>query len=128
MGLPIDPEVAAVGAVLLGICIYFLKKTDKKVEQNAEKLDEFRVEIKTQISTMRDDLKEDMIEIFNATCHERQGSCSKLQDTKLAALEAREHTICAKIARLESERKEDWGEQRRWNQRWEDKLTGGHNK
>ncbi len=137
MALPIDPATAAVGGTLLGLIAYFLRKTDKKVDANAEKLElfradivEFKGDIKTQISTMRDDLKEDMIEIFNDTCHERQGSCSRLQDTKMAALEAREHTICAKIAKLESDRREDWGEQRRWNQRWEDKLSpaGGHKK
>lgn len=126
----LDPAVLGIGSILVGLVVYFLKKTDRKIDETSEKLDElnkdiikFRAEVTTHISTVREDIKEDMIEVFNAACHERQSACSKLQDAKLTAIESREHTICAKIARLEAERKDDWGEQRKWNQRWEDKIV-----
>lgn len=130
LGFSIDIPTTAIGGALLGLCIYFFKKADKKVDENAAQILELRsdfAELKTdtkvQIASLRDDLKEDMIEIFNGACHERQVACKELQEIKVKGIESREVNICNKIRRLEEQRSEDWSEQKRWNTRIEDRLN-----
>lgn len=137
MSIAFDTSTLVAGSgVLVLIVGYFLRKVDVKVDRTSAAVSAlgadiqvFKVEVKNQISEVREDIKEDMVTVFNTTCHERQGACSILQETKMKAAEARASHICAKIARLEAERKDDWRLQRGWNERVEDKLNkkeGGH--
>lgn len=124
---------AAVGGIvvlLIAIVVYFLKKVDNKIDNHASLINTMQAELKIQLATMRADLKEDIVEAFNDTCTERQGSCARLQQAKLDTIQATHTAICAKLARLDQERREAWSEQRRWNDKVEttiyaDRRNGG---
>ena len=87
---------------------YFLKKTDKKIDDLADKMERFEDRI---------------IEKFCQICEERQGSCSALRDERLNAVKLTQGAFCSKLERLEEQRREDWREQKQWNARIEDRIT-----
>lgn len=120
----VDASIVLAGSgVLLLIIGYFLRKVDVKVDNTSSSVNGLATEIKLFKAEIRSDIKEDMINVFNATCHERQVACATLQETKIKTGEARDSHICAKIAKLEAERKDDWRVQRSWNDKIEDKLN-----
>lgn len=128
---PLDVFVLGGGSAAVAVIAYFMRKVDAKVDANAENLaglrddfNELKADIKDQIASTREDIKEDMIEVFNGVCHERQNSCSRLQDVKIKALEAKDDLICSKLSQIKSEIKEDWIEQKHWNNKFEDKING----
>ena len=116
--------------VLISVVVYFLKQVGGKIETHSTLISELNTALKIQLTEMRSDLKDDIQTAFNDTCTERQGSCSRLQQAKLDTLAATHTAICAKLARLDQERRESWSEQRRWNDKIEttiyaDKKSGG---
>jgi outer membrane murein-binding lipoprotein Lpp len=114
------PEfVVGATCLLLGVVGYFLKKVDNKIDLTATIVSTLKAEIPLQLATMRSDLKEDIVDAFNSICVERQGSCSRLQQAKLDTIMATNTAICAKLGRLDEERKEAWSLQRRWNDKIE---------
>lgn len=100
-------SVGVIGAMstVLG---YFLKKTDRKIDDLAEKVERFEGRI---------------IEKFCQICEERQGACSALREERLNAVKMTQTSFCSKLERLEEQRREDWREQKTWNTRIEDRLT-----
>ena len=125
-----NPGVTAtILGLLLGVVIYFARKLDKKIDDHSTLIVEVKTELAVQLATQRSDLKEDIIEIFNDTCVERQGACARLQQAKLETIQATHQAICAKLARIDEERREAWGHQRRWNDKIETTVytekTGG---
>ena len=106
-------------AILLAIVGYFLKKVDTKIDENTKTTTAIQVSLPLQLSNMRSDIKDDIVEAFNNTCVERQGSCARLQQAKLDTITATNSAICAKLGRLDAERKEAWSLQRRWNDKIE---------
>jgi len=117
------PEIiVGVSCILLGVVGYFLKKVDNKIDSTATIVSTLKTEIPLQLATMRNDLKEDIVEAFNNICVERQGSCSRLQQAKLDTITATNSAICAKLGRLDAERKEAWSLQRRWNDKIESTI------
>ena len=106
-------------AILLAVIGYFFKKVDNKIDENTKMTTALQVNIPLQLATMRSDLKDDIVEAFNNTCVERQGSCARLQQAKLDTITATNSAICAKLGRLDAERKEAWSLQRRWNDKIE---------
>lgn len=127
-----DHPAATAGVVILliSVVVYFLKKVDSKIDNHASLISTMQAELKVQLATMRADLKEDIVEAFNGICTERQGACARLQQAKLDTIQATHTAICAKLARLDQERREAWNEQRRWNDKVEttiyaDRRNGG---
>jgi hypothetical protein len=108
--------IITISGVILG---YFIKKVLTKIDTHTEMISELKLDLTTQLSDARINLRKDMTVIFNDTCTERQGSCSRLQQAKLDTLQATHAAICAKLGRLDVERKEAWAEQRRWNDKFE---------
>ena len=122
------PAVAAsIIGVLMFILGYFIRKVDKKIETHSDMITAIKGDLTLQLVTMRGNIKEDIVEAFNDTCTERQGSCSRLQQAKLDTLTATHTAICAKLARLDTERREAWGEQRRWNDKIETTIYKDRN-
>jgi hypothetical protein len=114
------PSVAiALIVFLVAILGYFIKQVLSKIDEHALTISALKLELVTQLSSMRVNFKEDITVLFNDTCSERQGACSRLQQAKLDTMQATHQAICAKLSRLDSERKEAWGEQRRWNDKYE---------
>ena len=109
-------------AILLAVIGYFFKKVDSKIDENTKMTTALQVNIPLQLATMRSDLKDDIVEAFNSICVERQGSCSRLQQAKLDTIMATHTAICAKLGRLDEERKEAWSLQRRWNDKIESTI------
>jgi hypothetical protein len=108
--------IITISGVILG---YFIKKVLTKIDTHTEMISELKLDLTTQLSDARINLRKDMTVIFNDTCTERQCSCSRLQQAKLDTLQATHAAICAKLGRLDVERKEAWAEQRRWNDKFE---------
>jgi hypothetical protein len=108
--------IITISGVILG---YFIRKVLNKIDTHTEMISELKLDLTTQLSDARINLRKDMTVIFNDTCTERQGSCSRLQQAKLDTLQATHAAICAKLGRLDVERKEAWAEQRRWNDKLE---------
>lgn len=111
--------VISLCGVVLG---YFLRKVLSSIDSHAEMINALKMDLAVQLANSRADLKEDIASVFNDTCSERQGSCSRLQQAKLDTLQATHQAICAKIGRIDLERKEAWAEQRRWNDKLEEKV------
>ena len=116
--------------VLLAIVVYFARKIDNKIDEHTNLITDIKTELTVQLATHRDDIKTDVTSAFNDICCERQGMCSKLQEAKLGTLQATNVAICAKLARLDEERRDAWTHQRRWNDKIEstiysDKHNGG---
>jgi len=114
----------ALGAIaaLLGVIAYFIRKVLSKIDSHAETINAIKLDLGVQLANSRLLFREDMTSIFNDTCSERQGSCARLQQAKLDTLTATHTAICAKLGRLDVERKEAWSEQRRWNDKLEDMV------
>ena len=106
---------------------YFIKKVLAKIDDHANMITELKLNLTTQLSNARLNLREDMTTIFNDTCTERQGSCARLQQAKLDTLQATHAAICAKLGRLDEERKNDWIQQRRWNDKLETTIYKDRN-
>jgi hypothetical protein len=114
------PGIAAgIISILLVLLGYFIRKVDRKIDAHSEMINAIKTDLTLQLATMRSDIKEDTTEAFSTICIERQGSCSKLQDAKLQVITATNTAICAKLSRLDDERREDWNIQRRWNDKVE---------
>ena len=120
--------VASFVGVLMLILGYFIRKVARKIDTHSEMITTIKGDLTLQLVTMRSNIKDDIVEAFNAICTERQGSCSRLQQAKLDTLTATHTAICAKLARLDDERRESWGVQRRWNDKIETTIyrDGGH--
>ena len=118
--MPITPDVIIGGAatVMVGVTAFFLRKIDSKIDHTAAQASA----LSEKILTIRDDLKEDMVEIFNYTCHERQGSCARLQEVKLNAIEHQAKTVCAKLATLGVERERRWDKQEALNEKFKSHI------
>jgi len=121
---------AGIIGALVAIVVYFLKKVAGKIDVHTDLIGALSTELKLQLTSMRVDLKDDITGAFNEICAERQGSCSKLQQAKLDTLTATHTAICAKLSRLDQDRRESWSEQRRWNDKIEttiysDRKNGG---
>lgn len=114
----------ALGAIvaLMGIIGYFIRKVLTRIDIHADTITAIKLELVTQLANIRMNLREDMAAVFNDTCAERQGSCARLQQAKLDTLTATHTAICAKLGRLDVERKEAWSEQRRWNDKLENAV------
>jgi hypothetical protein len=108
--------IITISGVVLG---YFIKKVLSKIDVHADLISALKLDLTTQLSNARVNLREDIVSIFNDTCTERQGSCARLQQAKLDTLQATHAAICAKLGRIDVERKESWAEQRRWNDKIE---------
>lgn len=108
--------IISIFGVALG---YFIKKVLSRIDTHADMINALKLDLAIQLANARANLKEDMAAVFNDTCSERQGSCSRLQQAKLDTLQATHTAICAKLGRLDVERKEAWAEQRRWNDKLE---------
>jgi hypothetical protein len=108
--------LAFIGFLILSIG-YFTRKVLSKIDSNASLLSDIKFDFALQLANSRIEFREDMVKIFNNSCAERQ--CSKLQQAKLDTLTATHTAICAKLNRLDVERKEAWAEQRRWNDKLE---------
>jgi hypothetical protein len=108
--------IITISGVILG---YFIRKVLNKIDIHTDIISELKLDLTTQLSDARVNLRKDMSDIFNGTCTERQGSCSRLQQAKLDTFQATHAAICAKLGRLDVERKEAWAEQRRWNDKLE---------
>ena len=106
-------------AALIAIIGYFIKKVLSKIDTHAETINAIKLDLAVQLANARMNFKEDMTAVFNDTCSERQGSCSRLQQAKLDTLTATHAAICAKLGRLDIERRESWTDQRRWNDKIE---------
>jgi hypothetical protein len=106
-------------AALMTIITYFIRKVLSKIDTHTETINAIKLELGVQLASARMNFREDMTAVFNDTCSERQGSCSRLQQAKLDTLTATHTAICAKLGRLDTERKEVWAEQRRWNDKLE---------
>ena len=119
---------AGIISILLVLLGYFIKKVDKKIEAHSDMITATKGDLTVQLITMRANIKDDIVEAFNEICTERQGSCSKLQQAKLDLLTATHQAICAKLARLDEERRDAWSVQRRWNDKIETTIykDGGH--
>jgi hypothetical protein len=114
------PAVAIVLiAFLVAVLGYFIRQVLSKIDEHALTITALKLDLVTQLSGMRINFKEDITVLFNDTCSERQGACSRLQQAKLDTMQATHQAICAKLSRLDSERKEAWSEQRRWNDKYE---------
>ena len=120
--------VASFVGVLMLILGYFIRKVARKIDTHSEMITTIKGDLTLQLVTMRSNIKDDIVEAFNDICTERQGSCSRLQQAKLDTLTATHTAICAKFARLDEERRETWGVQRRWNDKIETTIykDGGH--
>jgi len=120
--------VASFVGVLMLILGYFIRKVARKIDTHSEMITTIKGDLTLQFVTMRSNIKDDIVEAFNDICTERQGSCSRLQQAKLDTLTATHTAICAKLARLDEERRETWGVQRRWNDKIETTIykDGGH--
>jgi cell division protein FtsB len=118
---------AGIMGLLVAIVVYFAKKLDTKIDGHSNLIAEVKTELKVQLATNREDIKEDIIEVFNNVCGERQGACAKLQQAKLETLQATNAAICAKIARLDEDRREAWMQQRRWNDKIETTIYADKN-
>jgi hypothetical protein len=120
--------VASFVGVLMLILGYFIRKVARKIDTHSEMITTIKGDLTLQLVTMRSNIKDDIVEAFNDICTERQGSCSRLQQAKLDTLTATHTAICAKLARLDEERRETWGVQRRWNDKIETTIykDGGH--
>lgn len=94
-------------ATMCTILGYFLKKTDKKIDDMAEKLDQ---------------LEDKVVEKMSNICEERQEACSALQEEKVCGVRRTQSDFCSKLSRLEEQRKEDWRDQKQWNTRIEERL------
>lgn len=101
--------------ILTSILVYFIKKVDSKVDT----ISSIKSDIVIQLQNIRVEIRNDLTQAFNSICAERQGSCAKLQDQKLQSIIGANQAICNKIAKLDLERKEDWQEQHKWNQKIE---------
>ena len=116
-------EHPAVVAGFIGTLIfllgYFVRKVDKKIDIHSDILLSTKSDLTLQLSNMRNELKTDITTVFNEICSERQGSCSRLQQAKLDTMTATHTAICAKLSRLDEERKNDWNQQRKWNDKVE---------
>lgn len=108
--------VIGVFGTILG---YFIKKVLARIDDHATMMVDLKLDLTTQLANARLNFREDIVTIFNNTCAERQGSCAQLQQSKLETLQATHTAICAKLGRLDVERKEAWAEQRRWNDKLE---------
>jgi hypothetical protein len=104
---------------LLGIIGYFIKKVLTRIDLHTDIINSVKLDLATQLVNIRLNLREDMTIIFNNTCEERQGSCARLQQAKLDTLTSTHSAICAKLGRLDTERRDAWSEQRRWNDKIE---------
>ena len=118
---------AGIITLLLAALIYFVKKIDRKIDTHSDLITEVKSELALQLATQRSDIKDDVIAAFNDTCGERQGSCARLQQAKLETIQATHAAICAKIARLDEERREAWSQQRRWNDKVETTIYSDKN-
>ena len=118
---------AGIMGLLVAVVIYFAKKLDNKIDSHTDLISEVKTELRIQLATNRDDIKADITEAFNDVCGERQGACSRLQQAKLETLQATHSAICAKIARLDEDRREAWTQQRRWNDKIETTIYSDRN-
>jgi hypothetical protein len=115
-----NPEVVLILLpALVAILAYFIRRVLNSIDSHTSMINSIRLDLVTQLSNAMSKLREDMTAVFNDTCSERQGSCSRLQQAKLDILQATHTAICAKLGRLDVERKEVWAEQRRWNDKVE---------
>jgi hypothetical protein len=111
--------VGSIIGILIFILGYFIKKVDRKIDNHSDMIIATKSDLILQLANMRNELKSDITTVFNEICSERQGSCSKLQQDKLDTMTATNTAICAKLARLDEERRNDWNQQRRWNDKIE---------
>jgi hypothetical protein len=114
--MPLSPEaiITSAAVILIGIISFFLRKIDAKIDETAREA----AVLKDKILNIRDELKEDMVEIFNYACHERQNACARLQEVKIGLVEHQAKTCCAKLAALSAEREKKWERQDRMNERF----------
>jgi hypothetical protein len=118
--MAITPEIilGVGGTVLLGVVGFFLKKTHDKIDSTAavvngleskfnDRLDRFERQITSDLKVN----KQEVIEVFQDICHERQESCSVLRDTKLANVEERTKLACTKISKVMDDRARAWDKQ-----------------
>jgi len=114
------PSVAgSIIGILIFLLGYFIRKVDRKIDIHSDMIVATKSDLILQLANMRSELKTDITTVFNEICSERQGSCSRLQQAKLDTMTATHTAICAKLSRLDEERKNDWNQQRRWNDKVE---------
>ena len=123
MSLAMDYTTLGGGAAMIAIVGYFLRKVDSKVDDNASVV----AGLRQSISEMRNGIRDDITVIFNTICHERQDACNKLQDIKFTSSNAGHAQVCSKFAQLNTDRKDNWREQKEWNRRMEDLVLRKYN-
>lgn len=104
--------------ILLGMQLRKGEALDGKIAELSKNMDE-KME---SFATKMDVSEEKTIEVMNRICHERQGHCSSLVTLAVTHAEERVALACRKIDEIKTDRKEAWGEQRRWNVGIEQRL------
>ena len=122
------PSVAgSIIGILIFLLGYFIRKVDRKIDIHSDMIVATKSDLILQLANMRNELKTDITTVFNEICSERQGGCSRLQQAKLDTMTATHTAICAKLSRLDEERKNDWNQQRRWNDKVETTIYKDRN-
>jgi hypothetical protein len=115
--------------VALGVVGYFLKKTHDKIEGTSTAITALSKEMGMQVDLLKEKIaketktsRDEIVEIFQDICHERQGACARLQEAKLVAVENASKATCAKLQALASDRERRWEKQGEVNDRFKAHL------
>lgn len=120
----ITPEIifAGGGTALVGMVGFFLKKTYDKFDATALAVKQLGESVDTRIDQLEKSLavetkttKNEITQIFQDICHERQGACSRLQEANLKAVEMTAKTACGKVERVMEDRDRRWDKQEQFN-------------
>lgn len=120
----ITPEVimGVGGTALVGVVTFFLKKTydkfdetGKAVTELAKSVDQRMDKLEIQMGVETKAARTEITQIFQDICHERQGSCARLQEAHLKAVEMTAKTACSKVDRIIEDRDRRWERQENFN-------------
>lgn len=118
MTIPIDVFMGGGGITLLGVVSYFLRKTHEKIDGTASAVTALGTSLEDQIDRLESKLeietkqtKIEITQIFQDICHERQGACGRLQESKLLAVENKARAACIKADRIAEENEKRWAKQ-----------------
>lgn len=106
-------------ASVVAVVGYFLKKQNDKIDSVDVKLATITRDLKEEMKVT----KKDMVDLFQDVCHERQGACSKLVDTKLENIKTVGTAICSKIEGIKADRFERWRKQELINDKYRDHMS-----
>jgi hypothetical protein len=127
--MTVETLLGSGGVALLGVVGYFLKKTHDKIDATAAAVERIGSDVDTRIDRLEDKLsvetksaRTEIIHVFQEVCHERQESCARLRDAKLATTENRVEAQCKKMQAIIADRDRKWEKQEALNEKFKSHI------